>query len=63
MTRASAASAEFGTAYDISVYEGDKRTYRRARDAYDQLAVQIDELLIARWEGKPTGAVPQLEDE
>ena len=60
---ASAASAEFGTAYDISVYEGDKRTYRRARDAYDQLAAQIDEMLIARWAGELSGVIPRLQPE
>ncbi len=54
---ASAASAEFGTAYDISVYEGDKRTYKRARGAYDQLAAEIDDMLMARWAGKSTELV------
>jgi len=54
---ASAASAEFGTAYDISVYEGDKRTYKRARGAYDQLAAEIDDMLMARWAGRSTVSV------
>lgn len=46
---ASAASAEFGTAYDITKYEGDRRTYKRARDAYDQFSATIDQMLTERW--------------
>lgn len=46
---ASAASAEFGTVYDITKYAGDKRTYRRARVAYDRFAELVDEILMQRW--------------
>lgn len=43
------ASAEFGTVYDISRYEGGLRTYQRAREAYDRFAELIDQQLVALW--------------
>jgi chromosome partitioning protein len=43
------ASAEFGTVYDISKYEGSTKTYQRAREAYDRLAEIIDQQLVALW--------------
>lgn len=43
------ASAEFGTVYDISRYEGSLRTYQRAREAYDRFAELIDQQLVALW--------------
>ena len=48
------ASAEFGTVYDISRYEGSLRTYQRAREAYDRFAELIDQQIVALWtaEGK-----------
>lgn len=44
-----AASADFGTVYDISKYEGSQKTYQRAREAYDSLCGTIDHQLIALW--------------
>ena len=43
------ASAEFGTVYDISRYEGSLRTYQRAREAYDRFAELIDQQIVALW--------------
>lgn len=48
-TVTSAASAEFGTVYDISKYEGSLRTYQRAREAYDRVAEIIDQELVDLW--------------
>ncbi len=43
------ASAEFGTVYDISRYEGSLRTYQRAREAYDRFSELIDQQIVALW--------------
>jgi chromosome partitioning protein len=41
--------AELSTAYDISKYVGTEKTYKRARDAFDNLATEIDGLTRARF--------------
>ena len=57
---ASASAAEFGTVYDISRYEGDARTYQRARVAYDRVAEILDQILCERWSLKRgSGSAPQ----
>lgn len=43
------ASAEFGTVYDISKYDGSTKTYQRAREAYDRFTELIDQQLVAIW--------------
>jgi chromosome partitioning protein len=43
------ASAEFGTVYDITRYEGNMKTYRRARDAYDRVADLIEQAIVVSW--------------
>lgn len=43
-------SAEFGTAFDIGRYDGDSRTYKRARDAYDAVALAVEEQVVEFWE-------------
>lgn len=45
----SVSSAEFGTIYDISKYDGSMRTYKRARDAYDRLTDLIEQAVQASW--------------
>ena len=52
---ASASAAEFGTVYDITRYEGDARTYSRARDAYDRVSELLDQILTERWAAKCLG--------
>jgi chromosome partitioning protein len=49
-TVTSSKAAEFATAYDIEKYEGDSRTYRRARDSYEALALSIEEALADVWQ-------------
>ena len=48
-TVAEVASTEFGTIYDITKYEGNRDTYLRARSAYDQFVLHIDQQLLAIW--------------
>ena len=42
-------SAEFGTLYDVSRYDGSARTFARARDAYDSFVGHIDGSVRAVW--------------
>jgi chromosome partitioning protein len=43
------AAAEFGTVYDISKYDGAAKTFKRARDAYDNFVVQIEASIRSVW--------------
>lgn len=43
------ASAEFGTVYDVSRYDGSARTFKRARDAYDSFVGHIEGSIRAVW--------------
>jgi len=45
----SAASAEFNTVYDISRYDWNARTYKRAREAYDNLVAYMEGVVRAVW--------------
>lgn len=47
---AASASAEFSTVYDIQKYDGNARTFKRARDAYDQYVGYIENSIRASWE-------------
>ena len=49
-------SAEFGTVYDVSRYDGSARTFKRARDAYDSFVRQIEGSVRAVW-ARQTGAL------
>jgi chromosome partitioning protein len=42
-------SAEFGTVYDISKYDGSAKTFKRARDAYDSFVGQIEGSIRGVW--------------
>jgi chromosome partitioning protein len=42
-------SAEFGTVYDVSRYDGSARTFKRARDAYDSFVGHIEGSIRAAW--------------
>lgn len=44
-----ATSAEFGTVYDITKYEGNIKTYRRAREAYDRVTEIVEQSIRAFW--------------
>jgi chromosome partitioning protein len=48
----SATSAEFGTVYDISKYDGNLKTYKRARDAYDRFSDLIEQSVQGCWAGQ-----------
>ena len=48
----SSSSAEFGTVYDISKYEGNLKTYKRARDAYDRVTNLIEQSVHSSWAGQ-----------
>lgn len=43
-------SAEFGTVYDVSKYDGSARTFKRARDAYDSFVGHIEGSIRGVWE-------------
>ena len=45
----SSASAEFSTVYDIQKYDGNARTFKRARDAYDQFVGYVESSIRAAW--------------
>lgn len=44
------ASAEFGTVYDVQKYDGNARTFKRARDAYDQFVGYVESSIRSVWE-------------
>jgi chromosome partitioning protein len=46
---ASSSSAEFGTVYDVAKYDGNQKTYKRARDAYERVAELMEEIIRATW--------------
>ncbi len=48
-TVANSSSAEFGTVYDVAKYEGNQKTYKRARDAYERVAELMEEVICATW--------------
>lgn len=43
-------SAEFGTVYDISRYDGNAKTFKRARDAYDTFVSYLDGSIRLVWQ-------------
>jgi chromosome partitioning protein len=43
------ASAEFGTVYDVSRYDGSAKTFKRALDAYDAFVGYIEESVRSVW--------------
>jgi len=43
------ATVEFGTVYDITKYDGNARTFKRARDAYDLMVGYIETSIEAVW--------------
>ena len=45
----SSSSAEFGTVYDISRYDGSMKTYSRARDAYDRVNDLVEVSIRNSW--------------
>jgi chromosome partitioning protein len=45
----SSASAEFSTVYDIQKYDGNARTFKRARDAYDQFVGYVESSIRSAW--------------
>lgn len=45
----SSATVEFGTVYDISRYDGNARTFKRARDAYDLMVSYIETSVQSVW--------------
>jgi len=54
-TVTSTAAAEFATVFDVSKYVGDSRTYKRARDAYEALALKVEEQIQLVWAKKQAG--------
>jgi chromosome partitioning protein len=44
-----AATVEFGTVYDIAKYDGNARTFKRARDAYDLMVSLVEGSIHSVW--------------
>lgn len=59
---AATTSAEFGTVYDITRYDGNARTFKRAHDAYDQFVDHIEQSVRQVWQRQapPTPAPLQV---
>lgn len=49
------ASAEFGTVYDVTRYDGAAKTFKRARDAYDSFVGLIEASVQAAWQRQAAG--------
>jgi len=49
-------SAEFGTVYDISRYDGHAKTFKRARDAYDTFVSYIEGSVHSVWQRQAEAA-------
>ena len=49
-------SVEFGTVYDISRYDGNARTFKRARDAYDTFVSHIEGSIRSVWQRQAAAA-------
>ncbi len=49
-------SAEFGTVYDISRYDGNAKTFKRARDAYDTFVSHIEGSIRSVWQQQAAAA-------
>ncbi|MEN9474633.1 MAG: hypothetical protein RIS48_1353 [Pseudomonadota bacterium] len=43
------ASAEFGTVYDVERYDGNAKTFKRARDAYDLFVSYVETSIQSVW--------------
>jgi len=52
----SAASAEFGTVYDLEPSMVNPRTYRRAFDAYESMVTQVERQIVQAWAPLDGGA-------
>lgn len=59
---AAVASTEFGTVYDVTRYGGSARTYRRAREAYDEAIDMIEASIRAAWLTEEVMAAPAAEE-
>ncbi|QRF63447.1 AAA family ATPase (plasmid) [Variovorax paradoxus] len=58
------ASAEFGTLYDVSRYDGSARTFKRARDAYDSFVGHVEGSVRTVWARQLAGvrgATPSID--
>lgn len=58
----SAASAEFGTVYDMAKGTIDSRTYDRARTAYDSMVDYVESQLVAVWTLRSGNAEPKQQE-
>jgi len=49
------ASAEFGTVYDLSKYDGNAKTFKRAKDAYDRVTELVETSIQGVWRRQVEG--------
>lgn len=61
---ATSSSAEFRTVYDITRYDGNARTFKRAHQAYDDFVNHVEQSLHQAWQrqtvGKPVKSVKSV---
>jgi len=55
-------SAEFGTVYDVSRYDGSAKTFKRARDAYDLFVSYVESSIQSVWRKQTEAAAPKRAD-
>jgi chromosome partitioning protein len=46
---ANSSAAEFGTVYDVTRYDGNNRTYKRAAEAYERVTELMEQLIQSVW--------------
>ena len=52
---ANSSAAEFGTVYDVTRYDGNNRTYKRAAEAYERVTELMEQLIQAVWRRQVQG--------
>mgnify|MGYP003342858489 CR=1 FL=1 len=58
---ANVSAAQFGTVYDVSKYAGSRKTYLRAREAYDRVVELIERSIIGCWQQMDSTVTPVAE--
>ncbi|MFN0316330.1 MAG: ParA family protein [Burkholderiales bacterium] len=59
---ANVSAAQFGTVYDISKYAGSRKTYQRAREAYDRVVKLVELSIIGSWQRTEAEGIRKVEE-
>ena len=60
---ANVSAAQFGTVYDISKYAGSRKTYQRAREAYDRVVKLVELSIMGCWQRSEIDAGKKVREE